>query len=395
MDREIKDSWLAEYLRYTSGQESPEMFHIWVAMILIASMLERNVWIDRGYYVLFPNIYVILVAGTAKCHKSVAVNMGVKNILPNVESAPRTFAQKITNERLIQFLSEGADVEDGHVTFKAAGLIAATELASFLGKSAMDTGIITTLTDLYDSPREWSYETKGAGQHKLENVCINLIGASTGKWLRAAIPNEAVGGGFISRTVFVYQDSPKRLIAFPEDEIPEDVKKIKNRLLNDLEKIGQIKGEYKFSPEAKEWYKEWYVQDAESIKGHEDADFFTRWPQIMLKIAMVSAAAESSELVLRTRHLKAAHMYLEAVKASMTPVIRTMTMADSELPTEKVLGLIKRRKRITHERLSRYTNRYVKAEGLKQILQTLEESGYIKTHLGKGTREYAYLEDDL
>lgn len=397
MARQIEDSFIDEYLRYTSGQESPELFHIWVAMVLIATMLERDVFLDRGYYKIYPNMYVILVAGTSKCHKSVAINMGVKNLLPQLEDSPPVFAQKITNERLIQFLGDQAklnsDEDEDRVQFTASGLIAATELSTFLGKRAMDTGIITTLTDLYDSPDEWKYETKTAGTNILQNTCINMIGASTGKWLRSAIPTEAVGGGFISRSIFVYQSSPKRLIAFPEDEVPETIDEMERKLVNDLAHIQTLEGRISFTKEAKDWYTEWYRDDAERTANHTESDFFTRWSEVILKVAMILSVAERDDLTIRVKDLQKADSYLERVRKTMSPVINQMTVADSEIVTSKILGIIRRRGTVHHESMVRYASKYVKTEGLKAILETLDEAGAIDIQASRGSRKYIYRKD--
>jgi len=397
--RQIKDSLIDEYLRYTAGQESPELFHVWVMLVMIASVLERDVYLNRAYYKIFPNLYVILVAGTAKCHKSVSINMGVNGVLPELDDPPKVFAQKITNERLIQFLSNQAEVEsdvvEDRVQFTASGLIAATELSTFLGRTAMDSGIITTLTDLYDSPDEWRYETKTAGTNVLQNTCINMIGASTGKWLRTAIPSEAVGGGFISRSIFVYQDQPKRLIPFPEDEIPEDISTIRERIINDLNHINQLEGEMKLTPEAKHWYTEWYEKDAERTAQHHESNFFTRWSESILKVAMLLSVSERDDLVITVPDFKKADLILEQVRASISPVIDTMTIEDSEMATQKVKGIIKRRGKIKHQTLVRYASKYVKVEGLKSIIETLEEAGIVQvTRHHDGTRVYSYLGED-
>ena len=48
------DGFLVNYLKYTTEHESPEDFHAWVAMSLIAVTIGRNVWLDRGFYRLYP-----------------------------------------------------------------------------------------------------------------------------------------------------------------------------------------------------------------------------------------------------------------------------------------------------------------------------------------------------
>lgn len=398
MERQSEHSFLVEYLKYTSGQESPELFHIWVALVLIAAALNRNVHLNRGYYTLYPNVYVILVAGTSKCHKSAAISIG-ERLLDKMEDPPKTFAQKLTNERFIQFLGEGLEMEEDfiecgtQIKFKSSGLILADELSSFLGKHAMDTGIITTLTALYTCRDEWSYETKQSGRDYLYNIYINMLGASTGKWLRSAIPEEAVGGGFVSRCLFVYQDEPKRLIANPEDEIPEGHLEMEKRLVHDLEAISQIQGEFQMTPEAKRWYEDWYKRDAKTFKNEAETDFFSRWPQFLLKIAMLLSVARSNKLKITPFDLQQANAQLEAIKKCMGPVIDTITTSEQQMPMQKIVKMLANRDEATHEELARYTSRFLRSDDLKHVMQTLQEAGIVDVEIMDNARVYRYSGD--
>jgi len=69
MARILRKDWLSSYLEYTSGQESPRNFHFWTGLSILGGALRRNVVLDRVYYKLFPNLYVILVAASAACKK--------------------------------------------------------------------------------------------------------------------------------------------------------------------------------------------------------------------------------------------------------------------------------------------------------------------------------------
>lgn len=397
MTRKIEDSWLAELLRYTSGQETPELFYIFSGIALISAVLNRDVKMDKAYFELYPNMYIILIAGTSKCHKSQSIGI-TTSFLEEIKNPPRKFAQKITNERLIQFLSENIELTDmqmGKIESKASGIIAADELSSFLGKNAMDTGIITTLTDLYGSQRHWEYQTKGSGTDVLNNVYITFLGASTAKWLRSAIPQEAVGGGFISRCIFVYQQEPKRLIPFPEDERPDNFEEIKERLIHDLNHIAEMKGVFELTDEAKEWYKEWYVENAKWLSQTHNEDFFSRWDTFMFKLGMIISAARNDELLVTVNDLQMADAYLTTVKENMNPVLNTLTTSESELPTAKVLELIERRGSVTHEALMSMTKHMVNADSLQLIIQTLEEAGEIEVVLRQGEpKKYVFIGEE-
>src|SRR5947207_3397491 len=50
-------------------------------MGIIAASLKRNVWVDRGFYRLYPNLYTVLVGPTAGPKKSTCAKMAAKVLL--------------------------------------------------------------------------------------------------------------------------------------------------------------------------------------------------------------------------------------------------------------------------------------------------------------------------
>jgi len=87
MARRIKDSWIREYLRYTENTESPSMFHLWVGISTIASVVDRDIYVNQGFFKIYPNLYIILVAGSQECRKSTAINIG-ESLLRNLPKSP-------------------------------------------------------------------------------------------------------------------------------------------------------------------------------------------------------------------------------------------------------------------------------------------------------------------
>src|SRR5688572_7349151 len=95
---------LEEYLEYTSTQESPVLYHKWVCISIAAACLERHVWLDRGFYKVFPNLYTILIGDSAALRKSTTIEIG-KGILDRVEnSRPTVLEGQITLPKLIEDL---------------------------------------------------------------------------------------------------------------------------------------------------------------------------------------------------------------------------------------------------------------------------------------------------
>lgn len=110
-----REAFFDLYKQYTQGQESPESFHFWTAVGLVASVAGRSIWTDRGYYNLYPNHYIILVSKSALARKSTAfAKIGIPRVLePTLKildsnglggGGPTLIGHKMTPESLCQEL---------------------------------------------------------------------------------------------------------------------------------------------------------------------------------------------------------------------------------------------------------------------------------------------------
>jgi hypothetical protein len=143
----ILDDWLSTYAEYTSEQESPSLFHFWVGTSIIASTLERKVWINRGYYTLYPNLYIVLIGASARVRKTSAINIGFELYR---EAIPKGIlvSQKTTPEALISIFVSGFK-ERG----VSGGTVVSDELGVFLGSQAKNVDLMQLLTKWYDCPK--------------------------------------------------------------------------------------------------------------------------------------------------------------------------------------------------------------------------------------------------
>jgi hypothetical protein len=384
-ERRIADSWLREYLRYTSGQESPEMFHLWVAFTLVACVVERKVWLERGYSKLFPNLYTILVAGSAVCRKTTATDIGI-DLLKDLDNAPEVFAQKITPEALIDQMCPRATMEDGKISVNSTAMLYAPELSVFLSSAAISNGIIPLLTSLYDSKSVFDYQTKGGGKQVLHNVYVNILGASTPTWLKSTIPTDAVGGGFMSRCVFAYAERPKAMIAFPH--FTDEIVRHRNNLLHDLAIIRDLKGEMHLTPEAHAWYEQWYAEEVARLVEEPNSEFLVRRTDIALKVAMLVSLCETNAMEITVEHLQVAIGALDAVRETMTFVVDPITMAKESEITAKILNVITRHEGILYADLLRKCWRFAKKDAVMEAIDTLIEGHLVESSPVGKTRAF-------
>src|SRR5438045_1292918 len=77
-DHRLCQDWLASYLEWTSEQESPESLHLWTGLVCISAAVRRKLFISLEHGTVYPNLYVIIVAESAKIRKSTAAGMGMK-----------------------------------------------------------------------------------------------------------------------------------------------------------------------------------------------------------------------------------------------------------------------------------------------------------------------------
>lgn len=368
-ERLIQGSWLEAYLAYTAESESPEEYHLWVGISAIAGALRRRVFYDMGYFLLYPNMYIVLVGPAGRCKKSTAMRIG-RGILGEVPGLEFT-TDSVTRERLIQDLSQA--FKDGQSAMTAYS----SEFASLLTSSGMD--MVVFLTDIFDSPTEWSHKTKAGGTNKIKSPFLNLMAATTPDWISKAMPLDTVGIGLTSRIVFVHADTPRIKPPFPE--LTPAQKTLQQMLANDLTAISEISGEYKLDPEAKKMYEEWYVARSEDPNVTGDprlAGYFERKPMHLLKLAMIVAASSRDETMIHTQDLMNALALFEHVEVRMSKVFAGVGKNPINADKEEVYNALTFSGGMTIGQLTEKFSYALRRDEMAEVLDTLVIIGKIR-----------------
>lgn len=311
-------NWIESYIKHAEGQESPQLFHLWVAISTVSAVLRRNVYLDMGYFRIFPNFYMILVSPSGTCRKGIALSMGEK-FLDDIDGI-NIYRNKLTPEFLLQYLKDEAsshDVKDDNGDMvteeRSQATLIVPELTTMLGSASYASDLKITLTDLFDGKRSNDYGTKGKGKLRISNVNINFIGASNPTWLAKSFTEDAFGGGFMGRIIFVYQDKGKK-VAWPEKD--EATKTLEKMLLLDLQHISRVCGNFKVTVNARDFVTEWY-ESFEPEVGTRMSGYFERKQIHLLKLGMVLSISESDSLILREKHCEDALSLLDQIEAWM------------------------------------------------------------------------------
>jgi len=374
--------WLQAYLEYTAEQESPKAFHTWVGLSVIASTLERRVWLNRGYYDLFPNLYVVLVGASAKVRKTTAVNTGynlLREALPDITIV----SQKMTPEALINvFVQESRERE------MSGGTIVSTELGVFLGSGTRATDLMQLLTDWYDCPKRFVYHTLARGKEPMENVYCNLIGCTTPEWLKDAMPPSAIGGGFTSRIVFVYGEEPQKLIAFPF--VTQKMLEQKRKLMYDLEAIKDMDGQFYLTEDAQGMFSKWYQEHSlNEHSEHKALDgYMGRKHDTLLRVGMCVAACKRNDLFIDTPDLEESLMLMMEVEKTLPTTLRLIQMTPVGVDFERVFRIIARKGRCKRSDLMRSVSYCMNAKRLDEVINDLTVADRIESFTNKGTTFY-------
>jgi len=396
----IKDSWLREYGRYTTNQESPEAFHLWVGLTLLATILNREVWFDQNYFIVWPNQYVVLVAGSQQCRKSTAIKIGeeiLKSLPLEKSQKPNLLGQKTTPEALIDsFWLPIIQNETGIVKAKSGGLVIAPELSVFLDRQARVNGLLAIIVDLYDSPDYWEYRTITRGTKELFNVYANLLSGSSPEYLRLSLPYDEIGGGILARTIFVYQFRPGKRIPFPV--FGDKERRSRDELIHDLLEIRKLRGQVRLTPGATTWYENWYrnldIDDVEpTLK-----PYYSKKESHVIKVATLLSVAENDNLLIDELHLKMALKILEDNEKLLANVMGTLITAPTAMAGQTVLQTIydiaASGKEITRSRVLKKVVHFMNAEELTKAIQTLAEAGILRINFAKGGEYYELIRNN-
>lgn len=378
--------FLESYLEYTELLESPDNYHIWCCLSLVASCLQRKVYLDMGYFNIYPNLYIVLVGPPGKCRKgiSIAASTGLVADMTDVKVS----ADSITREALIRAIktSEQSTERDGKPYIHSSLTIISKELSVFLGSGNHD--LLSLLTDLYDDHDRWEYRTKNSGVDTIYNLWLNMLAASTPSWLVGSIPLTAIGGGFTSRVIFVVEDDVRR--KNPRPSLTDKEIELKEHLKDDLERISMLNGKMILTDEAKKYYDNWYLNNNTKIEDSRFWGYAERKHVHLLKVAMVLSACTGDTKEITHVHIKDALGLLDIIEGNMVRAFGAAGRSPVAMDIDEILNAIKVAGTIERAQLQRTSWVNVHPNDFTVVLNTLMEMGVIEAEYDGETKKTFY-----
>jgi hypothetical protein len=332
-------SFLSDYRIIADETEAHPTYHLFTALVTLSSIISRRVWLKMGQFDVFPNLYVVLV-GPPGNRKTAAMRIG-KKVLRALEDIPFS-AEATTKEKLVLDMADNQRVIDGlpeeysDYRLYAPLTVMVTELSQFIGAGAQH--MIDFLVTVYDQDF-YDYKTKNRGESKIDGPYLNVLACTTPDWITFYLKTDVISGGFSRRAIFVFETEKGRRVAIPS--VSEEAKLATDRVVEYGRRLKAVSGPFRWDADAVDFYTNWYdnlkIPTEETIAGYYDSKHIQ-----LLKIAMLLAISESTELVLLREHIENALGMLGLVEANLTRVFEGIGRNELNAVSGKVLDILRR-----------------------------------------------------
>jgi len=332
-------NYLKQFCRLLEKTEVPPRFTIWCGIASLLAALERRVWINQGIYAIYPNFYMVMVAASGQ-KKSTSINTAAK-LLRKLNPGPNVISQKITPEALISAIHSTTSTNSKELLkVSTGGIVIADELATFLDRNALERGLGPILTALFDCT-PFEYQTLKRGPEKVEDGYLSILGGTTIELLKNSLPKDAIGGGFTSRTMFVYEERVPPPIAWIDFD--EELVNVEQELVNYLQRLMELKGSITLTPDAKACFINDYNQRHAHGTFRKDPflkQYENRRHAHLLKIAMALMVAEEPTRVMQEQHVQGAKIILEEAEEYLPRVVELIVASESGMTGNQVYEYI-------------------------------------------------------
>ena len=394
----IHADWINAYLDYAKNSEAPRHMHFWVAVSAVAGALRRQVWIDQAYFRWYPNFYICLVAPPGIVSKSTTCDVGMRLLrqVPDIKFGPDI----VTWPALVESFANAtmAFELNGEYHPMSAMTLESSEFGNLL--DPQDKQMVDLMVSLWDGKQgSFKKETKARGKDTIENPWINMIACTTPSWIAQNFPEYMIGGGFTSRTIFVYAEQKARMIAYPSRVVDRgDLEKQASALVHALTRISELKGEFRLTADAYAWGEQWYTQHYESKHSHLDKDRFggylARKQTHIHKLAMVLSAAMGDSMEITAEHLAIAHSMVTDLEPDMAKVFAKIGKTDTAIYAERLLAYVATRPAggCSLMEAYKYIHQYFPSmRDFEDVLAGLVRAGYLLTKQQSGQMWLQYV----
>lgn len=386
----MSEDFFSAYLQYAEGTEPPVNYHRWCCIASIAALLGRDYALPHGDFILYPNIYCMLI-GESGDRKSTAIKMA-KKFITEAGGYPKSqvAADKTSKEK---FLMDLAGIEDsGKIDPKdvtidnlwgdtdlesrppAEMFIMADEFNEFMGNGNID--FISMLGNLWDYNGVYKSRVKNSSSVSVPNPTISILGGNTPTNFTLAFPPETLGQGFFSRLLLIHGAPSGRKITWPRTPSSSETIELAKRY-QDIKRT--VQGTATISDGAKllldKIYHGWEQLDDIRFTSYSNRRFTH-----LLKLVLVISAASYTKVVTEG-HVVHANTVLSHAESFMPKALGEFGKARDSAVVHKLLGYLDKAVRPVKfkEMWKQVSNDLNKMQDLTTILGSLLQADKIQS----------------
>lgn len=379
--------WIDAFLASTSHSNSPEIYRKWTAIGCIGAALQRRCYLLIQGEPLFANFFIALV-GPPGVGKTRAIRFG-KNLLSTLKDF-RLSPNALSKEKLIDNLAAATKIApdaNGVLHTQTAYACILDELSTFI--THKDYAFMTNLTDFFDCPKVWRYETLSRGEQTIENLFLTLLGGITPKNIQANWGEAAIGMGFTARLNFIFSEEAKTIDLFSQTAEPDF-----GPLADDLKQIHSLRGRFSVTKDAAKYLQSWVTEGMPPIPADTRfAEYNPRRSIHWLKLCMVYCAAAGNDLIIEVEHAERAKETLLEAEALLPFVFEhigqnPMLAALNDIHKWLKIEYLATREPIVETRLRRKLMQNIPPQYIDAALQELVNSGLCKISFTTAGKAY-------
>lgn len=385
--RSLPNGWIEAFIEHTENLEAAPIFRQWAAISAIGAVLEQKVYLQTSAP-LYPNMYVFLVGhpGVGKTRSIVAAAAFLREI-PDFHLSPTSMSSASLVDALVEAKRSLIRLPDPPIEYNSMYVVV-DELSAFM--SEYDKAIMGNLTTFYDVVVPFRERKRGRDiKIKINHPQISMLAGTQPEFLMRFLPEEAWGGGFLSRTMLIFSDerivSPD-IFAFEKRGLPKE-------MLHDLKIINGLCGEFKVTADYKRAINLWRQEGQPDVPTHPKLTHYaTRRLAHLFKLSMVSCVDRSNELLLTREDFNRAMGWLLTAEANMADIFKAGTGSADAKAMDEIMHqcmLMDSGTGVPETALVRVARQLVPAMSVMRVLEVMERSGMLRvTGTARGVKLY-------
>jgi len=391
---------IADFMEFSDGSTSPEIFRLWSAISLVAGALERRVYVTTARGSLYPSLYILLVAGPGVGKKIVETvrwfwaNTKVPN---STEEAFHVGPDSMTKASLVDNIESAVKVHippDGSPITYHSLLVASEEFSVLLPEYNAE--YIATLNGIWNN-KDHHTETRRYGTHQLvdiENPTLNLLGGYQPAMLGSKFPEDAWATGLVRRIIMIHSTKGEYKDLGHVDPKKETVRQ---KILEKISQISQMYGECTWDGErfaegceapsfaaVRAWDKSGFPDGGEPVPTHSKLQYYNKSrTEHLLKLSIVSAIARTGMMNIQLQDVRRAIYWLTEAEKRMPDIFREMIgKSDAQVLEELQRYLLaewarSKRQPVQEVMLFKFLVGRVPHEKAQSLLETADKAGII------------------